>query len=145
MVTPGDPVCFQPASKHWRSETWWPLGPPYVALVQGEWIARTVETARRGLVAVAWPDARRFLSPEPLCCSERPSLASGPCHPHSPASTGFFFFFLPSRSVITQVLSVPRLAGNAFSFISCTEVAFISERERGTWVVPVVSGSDRQS
>lgn len=33
-MTPGDPVCFQPASKHWGSETRWPWGPPYVARVQ---------------------------------------------------------------------------------------------------------------
>lgn len=33
-MTPGDPVCFQPASKHRGSETRWPWGPPYVARVQ---------------------------------------------------------------------------------------------------------------
>ena len=71
-------------------------------------------------MAVAWPDALRFLSPAPFCCSERPSLASlVPAIPQ-PRFHGlfffFFFFFLPSRSGIAQVRSVLLTRWERFQF-----------------------------
>lgn len=98
MVTPGDPVCFQPASKHWGSETRWPWGPPYVARVRGEWIARA---RRDGAASQEGPGgcrlARRtsFSVPgAPLLYRAAHSSIAGPCHPHSPASTGSSLAFL---------------------------------------------------